>query len=129
MKEYGLEIFTINPDGSGIKNITQNAATDTSPAWSPDGNRIVFSSDRNGNMELYVMDKNGENVRKLTDNPQIMDWGALWHRNGQRIIFISDYDYSPTGTGIYMVSLGGGKPVSLTNTEGRETGPSVFYSY
>ena len=36
------------------------------------------------------MDRDGQNVRRITENPQISDWGAIWHKNGQRLIFISD---------------------------------------
>ena len=49
------------------------------PSWSPDGQSIAFTSDRvgGGNYEIYVMDANGDNVRRLTDHPA-EDWHPSW---------------------------------------------------
>ncbi|NIM52761.1 MAG: hypothetical protein GTO22_26535, partial [Gemmatimonadales bacterium] len=44
-------------------------ADDREPAWSPDGTRIAFASNRDGNYEIYVMDADGSNPVRLTDNP------------------------------------------------------------
>jgi dipeptidyl aminopeptidase/acylaminoacyl peptidase len=49
------EIFTMNADGSDVRQLTANAAADTRPDWSPDGTKIVFESNRDGNSEIYVM--------------------------------------------------------------------------
>ena len=45
----------MNADGSGQMNLTNNAARDAEPAWSPDGTRIAFASRRDGNVDIYVM--------------------------------------------------------------------------
>jgi Tol biopolymer transport system component len=57
-------------DGANVTNLTNNLANEDAPAWSPDGSRIAFASDRDGdNFEIYVMDADGANVTRLTDNP------------------------------------------------------------
>jgi Tol biopolymer transport system component len=49
----------MNADGSGQINLTNNPAADDVPSWSPDGRRIAFASDRDGNREIYVMNADG----------------------------------------------------------------------
>jgi Tol biopolymer transport system component len=53
------EIFVMNPDGSGLRKLTDNTAVDAAPSWSPDGGTIVFTSDRSGSFELYRMNADG----------------------------------------------------------------------
>jgi Tol biopolymer transport system component len=49
--------------------LTNNTAEDGEPDWSPDGSRIVFESNRDGNFEIYIMDIAGNNQQRLTDHP------------------------------------------------------------
>ena len=53
------EIYLIDPDGSGRLQLTDNAFGDEDPAWSPDGQSIAFSSNRDGNWEIYLMNADG----------------------------------------------------------------------
>ncbi|MFQ5874860.1 MAG: TolB family protein, partial [Dehalococcoidia bacterium] len=50
---------------------------DSRPAWSPDGTKIAFTSDRDGNWEIYVMDADGSNPRNLTNLP-IGEYEPAW---------------------------------------------------
>ena len=52
---FAYEIYVMDNDGGNQRNLTNNPADDRSPSWSPDGKRIAFTSDRDGNREIYVM--------------------------------------------------------------------------
>lgn len=60
------QIMVMNADGSDKRKLT-NTANNWSPTWSPDGNWIAFASSRGGRLDVYIMDKNGNNVQPLTD--------------------------------------------------------------
>jgi len=68
-----MDIYTINPvDGSGDQALTDDGfSMNTHPAWSPDGEWLVFVSDReDGNsLDIWVMDKNGNNKQKIRECP------------------------------------------------------------
>ena len=74
---------------SGPTNLTNHPSDDWSPVWSPDSQHIAFTSRRDGNTEIYVMDANGDNQTRLTNNPA-NDWSPVWSPDSQRIAFISD---------------------------------------
>ena len=68
------EIYVMNADGTGLKNLSNRPGKDNSARWSPDGKLIVFESIRTGYYgtgagDIYVMDADGTNVRRLTDDP------------------------------------------------------------
>ena len=53
--------------GENPRKLTKNPGVDHDPAWSPDGKRIAYSSERDRNTDIYVMDTNGRNSQKLTN--------------------------------------------------------------
>ena len=67
----------MDADGTDQDRLTNNAAHDACAAWSPDNSRIAFQSDRDGNIEIYVMDADGTDQDRLTNNASydgIPDW-------------------------------------------------------
>jgi Tol biopolymer transport system component len=99
--------------------LTDNAANDEYPAWSPDGEQIAFSSDRTGDYEIFVMDPNGDNVNQLTNSPG-EDWQPSWSPDGERIVFAS----IRTGDwAIYVMDSDGGNVLQLTDRLGIEWSP------
>ena len=61
----------MNADGTGQTRITNNTASDVQPAWSPDGTKIAFASNRDGNFEIYTMNADGTGQTRLTNNAAI----------------------------------------------------------
>ena len=118
------EIFTINTDGTGLRQLTHNApnesgfgANDQDPVFSPGGKKIAFTNNRdqvegNFNTEIYTMDANGGNEVNLTRNPE-RDGRPDWSPDGRRIVFHSFRD-SVSTTEIYAMNSDGSNPTRLT---------------
>jgi TolB protein len=66
MNDGNFDIYTINPDGSNMRRLTEDENNNEDPCWSPDGRYIVFSSNRQGGYHLYVMNSNGQNQRRIS---------------------------------------------------------------
>jgi TolB protein len=61
-----FDIYTIHPDGTHLRRLTEGHGKNEDPCWSPDGRYIVFSSNRGGYYHLYIMNANGQNQRRIT---------------------------------------------------------------
>lgn len=85
-----MDIFEANPDGTDLKRLTDTKGYDAEGSYSPDGSKIVFCSNRDGNLELYIMDSDGRNVRKLTNTPGCYNGGPFFSPDGRKVIFRSD---------------------------------------
>ena len=66
--------------------LTNDAATDAWADWSPDGTKIVFQSDRDGNSEIYVMNADGTDLTRITNNAATDQFPA-WSPDGSKITF------------------------------------------
>jgi Tol biopolymer transport system component len=86
------EIFTMRPDGFGLRNLTKSPNSyDSSADWSPGGGLLAFESDRRGQFDIYTMRPDGSHVRRLTTS-SAADIFAAWSPNGQKIAFQSFRD-------------------------------------
>lgn len=72
-----------------ITQLTKGEQQDYWPQWSPDGRRIVFYVNKNGNRDIWMMDADGKNLRRLTDNPA-QDVDPSWSHDGSKIYFASN---------------------------------------
>lgn len=73
------------------------------PAWSPDGSQVAFTSNRDGQAEVYVMNADGSDIRRLTNHPGI-DTSPTWSPQGHQIAFVSDRSGAPQ---VYLVGVDG----------------------
>jgi Tol biopolymer transport system component len=83
---YEFDLFTARPDGSDIRRLTDTPGYDAEATISPDGSRIVFTSVRDGDLEIYTMDADGGNPQRLTHEPGY-DGGAFFSPDGSRIVY------------------------------------------
>lgn len=88
------EVFIMDRDGSNVQNLSNNPAFDGYPSWSPDGEKIVFASNRNDqsgngdNFHIYIMDNDGARVIRLLENEShVEDARPRWSRDGTKILF------------------------------------------
>lgn len=107
----GVDVYVMNADGSGLINLTNDQASDGSPAWSPDGTKLAFVSNRSGAYDLYVMNADGTGVTQLTHD-QANEGRPTWSPDGTRIAFASDRDGNSE---IYVMHADGSGVVALTD--------------
>lgn len=112
---YQGDIFTVPSSGGRAKQITSNAAFDSYPVWSPDGNHIAFASNREGSIDVWVMDANGGIPKRVTTNSG-SEYPLRWKDNytimfkasimptAKSIIFAGSYPQ------VYTVGMDGGRP-------------------
>ena len=116
-----LQICSVAPDGSDIQIILSESGVQSYfPSLSPDGHKIAFTSDRDGNIEIYVMNADGGGLRRLTDNPGTDEY-PTWSPDGQWIAFHSDRDGD---FDIYIMRPNGSDVRQLTDNEDSDMQPS-----
>ncbi len=110
------EVFRFNPSSTetDVANLTNHPAFDGRPKWSPDGRQIAFESNRNGPVEIYIMNADGSNVRRLTFSGVAGQHGnnpGSWHPDGSQIVFQSTRDGQFE---IYKINVDGTGETRLT---------------
>lgn len=88
------DIVTADADGKNIKQLTTTKGYDAEATVSPNGKKIVFTSERDGDLELYSMDANGKNVKRLT-NEVGYDGGAFFSPDNKMIVYRASHPTDP----------------------------------
>jgi TolB protein len=92
----------ISPDGTDLRRITNDPFRNAGPVFSPDGSRIAYSSTRDGNSDVFVVDTLGTRPRRITDSPH-RECCPDWSPDGTRLLYVSDREERP---GLYVVADG-----------------------
>jgi hypothetical protein len=125
---YG-DLYLIHPDGSGLARLTTTNAIsrDGNLVWSPDGRRIAYSAERDGNIEIYLQGveeamQGNQDVQQLTNTDSPMrNLVTSWAQDGSMIAFSSDRDHN---TEIYIMKPDGSKIIRLTNNPSYDGEPA-----
>ena len=84
----------MDADGSNVVRLTTSPALDRFPIFSPDGTKIAFTSNRDGNTEIYVMNADGTDQTRITNRPG-GDSQPNWSPDGTRIAWRSSTGRAP----------------------------------
>jgi len=107
---YLGDIWTASTDGNDIRRLTVHTARDAYPRFSPDGKWIAFSSDRFGNLDVFIVPAEGGQPTRLTYH-SAGDQVLGWTPDGSRVLFSSNRG-ERFGAMLYTVDLAAGLPVS-----------------
>jgi Tol biopolymer transport system component len=127
------DVFAVQPDGTGLRRLTTDSSS-SDPAWSPDRRRIAFVSGRGGAFwapDLYVMNANGRNVRRLTRSgatrtTYLASSEPAWTADGRRIVFVrTAVRRGRAQSDLWIVQANGRGLRRLTATPGHESSPSL----
>jgi Tol biopolymer transport system component len=127
-RDGNWEVYVMNADGTGERNLTNDPASDGAVdgyvpgvAWSPDGLAIAFESDRDGNVEIYVMNADGSDPLRVTNDPAA-DEAPAWSDDGTKLVFTS---FRTGGGDIYLANADGTDPVQLTSDPSYDGHPDL----
>jgi Tol biopolymer transport system component/DNA-binding winged helix-turn-helix (wHTH) protein len=113
------QVFVMDSAGGNLKQVTHNAATSSSPRWSPDGSKLIFHTDRDGNLEIYITSVDGE-LAQLTDDAAD-DLSPDWSPDGNTIAFSSNRNGKQH---IYVMNADGSALTQITNSPAEDTEPA-----
>ncbi|WP_270037424.1 TolB family protein [Solirubrobacter ginsenosidimutans] len=126
-----FEIFSMNADGSDVRQITFNELDDEDPAWSPDGRHIVFVRDFDPvrgqvNYDIFTMRASGGDERNITNHPDPLDQVPNWSPDGERIAFTSNRGGGDgvEAAEIYTMRVDGSRVQQLTDNDTFDGAPN-----
>jgi TolB protein len=113
------DIYTMNADGTGLTNLTNNPANYALLKWSPDGKKLSFTMDPYGKGEGYVINADGSGLTNLTNNPA-GDFIGSWSPDSKRIAFTSNRDGRSQ---IYIINVDGTGLTNISNSPSEDSMP------
>lgn len=129
-RDMDMAIRTIGIDGTGQTTLTDHRYNDEFPVWSPDGSKIAFISNRREgrdelpfSVQIYVMNADGSDQKRLTVEGSAVDWKPAWAPDGTRIAFQSRPESNPLVHSLFVVNADGTGRRRLTDGQYDDTDP------
>ena len=119
-KNVESDVYVVDADGKGLRNLTDRQGFDGWPTWHPSGQRLAFTSDRDGNLEIYTMSAQGVVGGNLT-NDAVPDQMPAWSPDGRKIAFATKR--GKTLGDIWVMDPSGGNLQKLTDHRGQDIEP------
>ena len=137
---YQGDIFTVSSQGGQARQLTSNAAYDSTPMWTPDGTGIVFSSYREGSRDLYLTTLEGGSPRRLTTLAgnetllSVLDDGSVLFSTYISALQSDEYKDFPGSSQLYRTDLNGSAPrlessLSLSALSVNKSGVILYEDY
>jgi TolB protein len=118
--ERQTDIWVMDDEGANCQQLTEGDASNLGPTWSPDGRQIAFLSDRNGNFEVYIMDRNGRNPHNVTNTPDFDETYVAWSPDGNWLAFTRDIGANDE---VFVMTIDGEHVTNITQNSAADWGP------
>ncbi len=117
-----FDVFVMDADGGNVRQLTSGLGSESEPAWTPDGRRILFTGTSSGTTQVFSIPAEGGDARALTVGPG-GNGAAAVAPDGHRVAFTSARDGNYE---LYLTDVEGGQPTRLTKTSQREANPQFL---
>tara|TARA_B100000686_G_scaffold62935_1_gene67541 strand:- start:827 stop:1174 length:348 start_codon:yes stop_codon:yes gene_type:complete len=114
----------MDKDGSNKLQLTSNNSNNWDPTWSPDGKKIAFTSTRDGNWEIYIMNPDGSDQVNLTMSNSTNEGNPAWSPDSKKILFSS---FRNDNWDIFIMNADGSSQSNVTNHPANDREPSMKY--
>jgi Tol biopolymer transport system component len=116
-RDGDFDIYIMNPDRTGVIQLTTAAGDDVAPSWSRDGSRIAFASNRDGDFDLYVVNADGTGETRLASIPGDQFPGG-WTQDGERLAYstVTDFGTPNEATAVRVMNADGSGQLDLIGT-------------
>ncbi|MBZ0299142.1 MAG: DPP IV N-terminal domain-containing protein, partial [Anaerolineae bacterium] len=122
-----FQVYTIDPDGSNLRQLTFNSGSNWHPSWSGDGLQIAFVSDwANAKNDIFVMDADGSNIRNITNTPEVAEHAPVWSPDGEYIAYQRGRTGSAVGSELYVMNADGTHQSKVFGEDSETNIPSAW---
>lgn len=121
--ELGWGVYLMDLDKKKITRVTSRGGS-CRPDWSPDGKTIAYVSHLSDSIgDIWLMDADGRNQRRLTTTSELSDYYPAWSPDGQWLVYAASPDGRDGNWDLYLISVDGERRVRLTDDESRNKLP------